>query len=101
MALSLDAFHAPLSDEAPPSDLLGPLAALWWAYRGRDGWHRAHVLVQDDDGVEAAWIHAHLHRAEGDAGNAAYWYARAGKPPADTPLADERETIARALLANG
>ena len=54
-------------------------------------------LVQDAAGVDAAWVHAHLHRAEGDAGNAGSWYRRAGRPAATGDLALERATIATAL----
>ena len=58
---------------------------------------RAHELVQDDPSPEAAWVHAHLHRAEGDLFNAGYWYRRAGKPQATMSLDDERQAIAKAL----
>ena len=60
-------------------------------------WEGAHVLVQDDPSPEAAWVHAHLHRVEGDMSNAGYWYRRAGRPPASNSLEDERRTIASAL----
>ena len=60
-------------------------------------WDRAHKIVQDDSSPEAAWVHAHLHRVEGDLANARYWYARAGKPEATGGLDEEREEIARAL----
>lgn len=61
-------------------------------------WEQAHTLVQDLDTPEAAWIHAYLHRVEGDPGNAAYWYRRAGKPVASGDFAEEREAIRQALL---
>ena len=70
-------------------DALALLAAGDW-----DGAHRA---VQDDPSADAAWIHAHLHRVEGDLANARYWYARAGKPEATGPLEDERAEIERTL----
>ena len=57
----------------------------------------AHVLVQDDPSSEAAWVHAHLHRVEGDLANAGYWYRRAGKPQPTMSLEDERQAIAKAL----
>ena len=60
-------------------------------------WDGAHRLVQDDPSPEAAWIHAHLHRVEGDLGNARYWYARAGHPEGTGTLDEERAEIARAL----
>ncbi len=56
-------------------------------------WDDAHRLVQDDHGQAAAWVHAHLHRVEGDLGNAAYWYRRAGRPVATGDLGEERAAI--------
>jgi hypothetical protein len=60
-------------------------------------WDGAHKMVQDDASPEAAWVHAHLHRVEGDLTNARHWYARAGRPEATGGLDEEREEIARAL----
>lgn len=86
-----------LASLAPPDPSLGPaIQALWWAER-RD-WDKAHECAQADDGAAAAWVHACLHRQEGDMENAAYWYARAGKPVAAGPLDAERRAIAAALL---
>ena len=85
---------AALRTEAePPAS--PPLAALWWAARGE--WDRAHEAAQADKGKDAAWVHAYLHRVEGDGENAGYWYARAGKPVATGPLDAEWEAIAAAL----
>jgi len=61
-------------------------------------WQRAHNLVDDVDGADAAWVHAHLHRVEGDAANTHYWYRRAGKTPSTATLEAERAAIAKALL---
>jgi len=63
------------------------------------GWRGAHELVQDDPSPEAAWVHAHLHRIEGDLANAGYWYRRAGKPVASGDLDEERQAIAGVLGA--
>lgn len=60
-------------------------------------WDGAHALVQDDPSPEAAWVHAHLHRVEGDLANAAYWYRRAGRPVATGDLHEESQAIAHAL----
>jgi hypothetical protein len=60
-------------------------------------WDGAHKLVQDDPSPEAAWVHAHLHRVEGDLGNAGYWYRRAGKPVASGDLDAERKSIETTL----
>ncbi len=81
---------------APPAGVGPALLALWHDARGE--WDRAHELAQEDKGRHGAWVHAYLHRKEGDEGNAGYWYARAGKPAASGDLDAEREAIARALL---
>ena len=65
-----------------------PLRALWHAAHGH--WDHAHRLVQDDPSSDCAWIHAYLHRVEGDIGNAHYWYRQAGKSPA-TGISLEQE----------
>lgn len=72
------------------------MAALWWAKRG--DWDRAHGIVQDDGSAAAAWVHAYLHRVEGDLGNAGYWYRRAGKPVTEVAPEAEWEQIVRELL---
>jgi hypothetical protein len=89
-------FRASLSGPAPASSLAPPLAALWWAAKG--DWDRAHKIVQDDSSREAAWVHAYLHRVEGDLGNAGYWYRQAGQPTANDTLQAEWERIASALI---
>ena len=89
-------FKASLSAAAPAPELDAPLAALWWAAKGQ--WDEAHRIVQDKETADAAWVHAYLHRVEGDLGNAAYWYRRAQKPVASDSLEAEWERIASALL---
>ena len=79
--------------------LSGPLLALWWA--GQGDWHRAHEMAQEIDSPESAWVHAYLHRREGDRANAAFWYRRAGRPVAGTTAEAEWETIVGALLERG
>jgi hypothetical protein len=91
-----DSFKHTTREKAPPSELSPVLEALWWAAKG--DWSRAHGLVQDDPSREAAWVHAYLHRVEGDLGNAGYWYRRAGRAAASDPLEAEWEAIAAALL---
>lgn len=90
------AYNLTLSNNAPPPVLSGPLAALWWAKNG--DWDRAHKLVQDEAGADAAWVHAYLHRCEGDFGNAGYWYAQARKPAASGDLDAEWSALVAALL---
>ncbi len=60
-------------------------------------WDKAHRIIQEIDTPEAAWIHAYLHRVEGDLGNAAYWYRRAGQPECTSSLKEERQEIMDAL----
>jgi hypothetical protein len=48
-----------------------PSPGLWWD--GKGDWTRAHESAQRDEGIEGSWVHAYLHRKEGDQGNAAYW----------------------------
>ena len=91
-------FKASLSGAAPAPNLDAPLAALWWAAKGK--WDEAHKLVQDEATTDAAWVHAYLHRVEGDLGNAGYWYRHAGKPVAKDALEAEWERIASALLGS-
>jgi hypothetical protein len=89
-------FNASLSDPAPPRELTPPLAALWWARKGdRD---KAHRIVMDAGGADAAWVHAYLHRVEGDFGNAKYWYAQAHRPAASGDLDAEWIAMVDALL---
>ncbi|MGB8400894.1 hypothetical protein [Bradyrhizobium sp.] len=96
-------FKASLSGAAPAPQLDAPLAALWWAAKGasKGGWDEAHKIVQDEPTADAAWVHAYLHRVEGDLGNAGYWYRKAGQPVAKDSAESEWERIASALLGSG
>jgi hypothetical protein len=98
MVVSVQDFRASLSGAKPAPDLDTPLAALWWAAKG--DWDKAHTITQNEETPEAAWVHAYLHRVEGDLGNAGYWYRRAGKPVAGGALEAEWDAIVRALLGN-
>ena len=80
--------------DQPPAT--APLQALWWA--ARDDWDRAHEAAQSDPGQDAAWVHAYLHRVEGDLENARYWYGMAHQPVCAAALGDEWDAIAGALL---
>ena len=86
---------ASLSNAAPAPDLAPPLAALWWAAKGN--WDAAHKLVQDEGDANSAWVHAYLHRVEGDLSNAGYWYRQAGQPVAKDSLQTEWERIVSVL----
>jgi len=90
-------FQASLeSDSRPPADLPAALQALWWEAKGN--WDAAHQLAQDIQGAEGAWVHAYLHRKEGDLGNARYWYARARKSEFEGNLGQEWEHIVKSLM---
>jgi hypothetical protein len=96
VVVSVADFKASLSGAAPVPGLDAPLAGLWWAAKGQ--WDAAHKIVQDESSADAAWVHAYLHRVEGDLGNAGYWYRQAGQPVARDSLETEWERIASALL---
>lgn len=93
--MTLDEFRATLAEAAPP-DVSPALRALWHDARG--DWAAAHAVAQDIEDATGAWIHAYLHRKEGDSGNAAYWYGQARQPVATDSLDAEWERIASTLL---
>jgi hypothetical protein len=95
--MNVSEFKRTLSKSAPPAGLSPALAALWWA--GNDKWDKAHGIVMEEDGKDCAWVHAYLHRVEGDLGNARYWYRQAGRAVATDPLNAEWDAIAKTLLA--
>jgi len=112
--LTFETFCASLADAAPPAGLGKALQALWHEAHGggpgatraaSDGgemaadWHSAHRLAQRERDQAGHWVHAYLHRLEGDADNAGYWYGRAGKPFPNESFAEEWEAIVRDLLA--
>jgi hypothetical protein len=82
------------SKQAPTLSIL--LVALW--YDGPGDWHKAHELTQDVETADGAWVHAYLHRKEGDTSNASYWYRQAGKKFPSQTLQQEWEEIVTELL---
>jgi hypothetical protein len=95
--MTLTEFNATLDTNTPPA--LNPaLVALWHDARGN--WNRAHEAAQNLEDATGAWVHAYLHRKEGDEGNAAYWYRRAGKPVERGPFDEEWARIVTALLSD-
>lgn len=94
--MNLATFKASLSTDAPPPDASVYLQALWHEANG--DWDKAHVLIQDLPDKTAAWIHAYLHRQEGDTWNADYWYSRAGRTRPNSTLQEEWKSIVTALL---
>jgi hypothetical protein len=95
-AMTVEQLKATLSDEAPPPGVPATVEALWQDARG--DWDRAHRIAQDIDDAEGAWVHAYLHRKEGDLSNASYWYRRAGRDRSTASLEEEWEQIAGQLL---
>lgn len=94
----IDAFVLSLDQDAPPLHATPMLRAVWRGLRG--DWNAAHELAQAQDDAEGAWVHAWLHRIEGDLGNADYWYQRARRPPRRDATRDEGLEIAKALIGS-
>lgn len=90
-------FKSSIAEPEAPRELSSALQALWWDAKGN--WSKAHECAQAQNDAAGAWVHAYLHRKEGDTSNAGYWYRRAGKDAASGPLAAEWEAIARHLIA--
>ncbi len=89
--MDIQDFKQSLASPAAPAGLPRLLEALWWDSKG--DWERAHGLAQDVPNRDGAWVHALLHREEGDQGNAAYWYRQAGRPVCRESLAEERDQL--------
>ena len=94
--MTLDDFRQSLTAAKPPAELTPPLAGLWWD--AKHDWTRAHESAQQDEGPAGSWVHAYLHRKEGDQENAAYWYRQAGKPVCRDSLSAEWLNIVTELL---
>lgn len=95
--MNFDEFRQSSASAAPPEGLSVAVAALWWDAKG--DWARAHETTQQDEGPDGSWVHAYLHRKEGDQDNAAYWYGRAGQPFCREPLEAEWQAIVKDLLS--
>jgi hypothetical protein len=93
--MTLEEFKATTSASTPPA-VSRALQALWHDARGE--WDSAHEIANAVDDKTGAWVHAYLHRKEGDLENAAYWYRRAGQPVASDSLESEWITIVSALM---
>jgi len=79
-----------------PTGINQELQALWYDAKG--DWHKAHDIAQDINNSNGSWIHAYLHRVEGDLGNANYWYNRAGKSMPASSLEEEWENLVNKFL---
>lgn len=95
-SMTYQEFKDSLTQATPHQKLTALLSSLW--FEGKGDWDKAHAIVQDMHSTEAAWIHAYLHRKEGDSGNAAYWYHRAKKDIPTESLKEEWKNIVMTLL---
>ena len=94
--MDLKSFIESLKGNHPPVGLSPYLLSLWYDAKG--DWTKAHEIIQDEEDKEGSWIHAYLHRKEGDVWNADYWYRRAGKLRPDLTLDEEWKQIAAAII---
>lgn len=97
--MTFEAFRDSLKNSQPPAGLTLAQTGLWWDAKG--DWTLAHESAQQDEGGDGSWVHAYLHRKEGDQSNAVYWYGRAGKPVSRESLESEWQQIAESLLRHG
>jgi len=93
--MTFEDFNNSLTQANPPA-VTDLLKALW--FEGKGDWESAHNIAQDIHNHDASWIHAYLHRVEGDLGNASYWYSRANRKMPSSTLKDEWAAIVKELL---
>lgn len=94
--MQFETFQQTLKEDVPPADATVQLTAMW--YDARDNWNKAHSMVDNLNDSTSCWVHAYLHRKEGDTGNADYWYRKAGKKRPESTLQEEWKIIVQALL---
>lgn len=94
--MDLEKFKKSTEEKKPPSELSTLLAALWWDAKG--DWPKAHALVDELETRDGMAVHAYLHRKDGQAANADYWYQRAGRDFYRPVLEAEWQTLVEALL---
>ncbi len=95
--MTVPEFIDSLNNDTPPKGLSGLLDALWWD--GKGDWDRAHRIAQEIYSNDGSWVHAYLHRKEGDQWNAQYWYNRAGKPKSNLSLENEWRQLLDAFIS--
>ena len=95
--MTLEEFKESLVKSSPPERTNKPLQAMWHDAKGN--WDKAHGVAQSVNDATGAWVHAYLHRKEGDTSNASYWYTRASKSMPDISLEEEWDQITSELLA--
>ena len=93
--MDLKTFKSSTKKNKPPKDISPCLEAMW--YQANGNWDEAHRIAQSEESPACSWVHAFLHRVEGDLGNAAYWYRLADRPVCTSTLNDEWEEIVAAL----
>ena len=94
--MTFNQFKESLALGSPPPGISEYLQSLWYDAKG--DWDKSHTIIQDIEDNNASWIHAYLHRKEGDIGNADYWYRRAGKKRPSVTLEEEWEDIVKAFF---
>ena len=94
--MHLEEFIQSIKEESPPEGLSEPLEAMWHAHKG--DWERAHNIAQSISSELGSWIHAYLHRVEGDLGNAGYWYRRSNRPSHSGSTDAEADEIINSIL---
>ena len=95
--MTLPEFEASLSIDTPPDGMDKALLALWQDIKGN--WNAAHKIAQSTGDSHGDWVHAYLHRKEGDISNAKYWYSRADRKVSTMSFEDERKQIVEQILA--
>ncbi len=94
--MTFEIFIASLGEEKSPEGIHPLLEALWYDAKG--DWQKAHHLAQEIATKEGSWVHAYLHRKEGDHSNAAYWYHKAKKDIPIFSIEEEWETLAKSMI---
>lgn len=94
--MNYNEFIDSLGQAHPPAGISDELKALW--FDGKEDWESSHNIAQDIDDKNGSWIHAYLHRKEGDIFNARYWYNKAGKPEFKGTLKEEWELLVKHFI---
>ena len=94
--MNYDEFITTLKKNEPPKNISDTLKALW--YDGKDDWESSHNVAQDIHDKNGSWIHAYLHRKEGDIPNARYWYTMAGRKEPGVTLKEEWESLVKHFI---
>jgi len=90
------AFLETLKNDSPDVDWPVTLKSLWYDSKGN--WHTAHEIVDGSEEANAKWVHAYLHRKEGDEWNAKYWYRQANKSLPKITIDEELQEIVEFIL---